>query len=121
MATSAVPKNEWLVLIPDKPNALSTRLAVRDKHLAGLKPLVQAGAAVFGGAMLEEQPKEGETPKSSGSAMLVKAETEADVKKMIEGDTYTKEGVWDAPKAQIYPVSLSTGDVKWWTGHEVQR
>lgn len=105
MSTSAASKPEWLVVVPDKPNALSTRVSVRDKHLAGLKPNIDAGITVFGGAMMEEHPREGEAPKMKGSAMVLKADSEADLRKILEGDTYTVNGVWDLENIQIYPVN----------------
>lgn len=102
MSTST---KEWLLVIPDKPNALSTRVSMRDKHLAGLKPLVQSGKALFGGALLEEHPPEGAPWKFKGSAVLLTAETEAEVRKVLENDTYAKNGVWDLENLQIFPVS----------------
>lgn len=61
--------------------------------------------------MLEEHPAEGATgpPKMKGSAMVVVAESEKEVKEIIEADIYAKSGVWDAEKAQIWPVSVIFG------------
>jgi hypothetical protein len=52
--------NEYLVTIPDHPNSLDKRLAARPKHLANLKPHIDSGKVVFGGAMLSRHPEEGE-------------------------------------------------------------
>jgi len=102
-STASVPKNEYLVQIPDFPNSLDKRLAARPKHLANLKPAIEAGIAVFGGATLSKDPVEGETPDMTGSVMLIKAESLEKVKEWIENDEYSKGGVWDAQNAKIYP------------------
>jgi hypothetical protein len=52
--------NEYLVTIPDHPNSLDKRLAARPKHLANLKPHIDSGKVVFGGAMLSRHPEDGE-------------------------------------------------------------
>ena len=70
------------------------------KHLEAIKPNVEAGKIVMGGASLEEPVKEGEGMKANGSAMLCVADTEEDVKKLIESDVYYKSGVWDPSKVR---------------------
>lgn len=96
-------QREWLVTIPDHPNALDKRMAARPAHLNNLKPRIDAGQVVFGGAMLAKQPAEGESPQMVGSVMLVKADSEEEVRKLLEGDEYTKGGAWDVAKATIQP------------------
>ncbi|EXJ71705.1 uncharacterized protein A1O5_05513 [Cladophialophora psammophila CBS 110553] len=103
MSSSSTPTKEWLVIIPDHSNALEKRLAVRPQHLQALKPKIDAGIVVFGGATLSKQPSEGETPDMTGSAMLIKANTEQEVRDFLENDPYTKGGAWDVSKAQIRP------------------
>jgi uncharacterized protein YciI len=101
--SSSAPVYEWLVHIPDFPGALDKRLAVRPKHLSNLKPSIEAGQVVFGGALLSKQPAEGEAPDMVGSFMMIKAESEEKVREWIENDAYTKGGAWDAKNAKIYP------------------
>lgn len=96
-------QREWLVTVPDHPNAIEKRLAARPKHLDNLKPRIDAGQVVFGGAMLSEQPGEGESPKMTGSVMLFKANSEEEVRQLLEADEYTKGGAWDVSKATIQP------------------
>ena len=48
--------------------------------------------------------KEGEGPKFKGSIMLAQCDTKEEVLKVVEEDIYTKSGVWDLEKMQIYPV-----------------
>ncbi|KIV88537.1 hypothetical protein PV10_08213 [Exophiala mesophila] len=97
------PLYEWVVQIPDLPGALDKRMAARPAHLANLKPLIDEGIVVFGGAQLSTQPKEGEAPAMMGSIMMMKAESEEKVREFIEKDAYTVGGAWDAKNAKIFP------------------
>lgn len=56
------------------------------------------------GAMLNSHPAEGETPSFKGSMMLAVAESEAEVRALLENDIYSRSGVWDLENAQIIPV-----------------
>jgi uncharacterized protein len=103
MSSTSATKNEYLVLLPDNPNSLQNRLAVRAKHFEKLAPHVQSGDVVFGGAILSAHPKEGEQPDMTGSAMLIKAESEEAVREWVAGDEYTKGGVWNLGEVKIYP------------------
>jgi uncharacterized protein YciI len=102
-SSTSTPTKEWLIHIPDHPNSLQKRLAVRPQHLEAVKPKIAAGTVVFGGAVLSKHPAEGETPDMTGSFMLMKAESEEEVKKALEGDAYTKGGAWDVANAKIWP------------------
>ncbi|KAB8216844.1 hypothetical protein BDV33DRAFT_206973 [Aspergillus novoparasiticus] len=97
-------KKEFICLVPDKPGSLQKRLEVRNQHLEGVKPFVQNGSIVCGGGTLESHPAPGETPPFNGSALIVVAENEAEVRELISNDIYTRSGVWDVEKAQIIPV-----------------
>ncbi len=101
--SSSAPTKEWLVHVPDFPGALDKRLAARPTHLGNLKPAIEAGKVVFGGATLSKQPAEGEAPDMTGSAMLIKADSEEEVRKILEEDPYTKGGAWDVKNAKIWP------------------
>ncbi|KAL4819087.1 hypothetical protein BDW67DRAFT_155192 [Aspergillus spinulosporus] len=94
---------EFLCILPDKPDAQARRLEVRSKHLEGVKPLVEAGKVVVGGAMLNAHPSEGETPSFKGSMLIVLGEKEEDAWEVIRNDIYTKSGVWDLNAAQVIP------------------
>lgn len=91
------------MIIPDYADSLHKRLAVRPKHLEKLRPHVESGDVVFGGASLKAHPKEGEQPDMTGSVMLIKAESEKAVREWVAGDEYTKGGVWDVEKMQVIP------------------
>ena len=94
---------EYLVQIPDFPNALEKRLAVRPQHLKDITPKVEAGKVVLGGAMLSKQPKQGEQPDMLGSCMIIKADSEEEVREMLENDIYAKGGAWDVKNMKIWP------------------
>ncbi|RPA79891.1 hypothetical protein BJ508DRAFT_415698 [Ascobolus immersus RN42] len=102
---------EFFVLVPDLPNA--PRAAVRDAHMARIIPMIKSGELVrFGGATLDHQPTEEELKAENvatalsftGSAMLVVAESEEEVREKFKEDPYVKEGVWDWEKARIWPM-----------------
>ncbi|KAL8857335.1 MAG: hypothetical protein Q9178_006101 [Gyalolechia marmorata] len=57
----------------------------------------------FGGALLDDVPQPGQSLKICGSAMLVQADSREEVLQVIQQDIYSKNGVWDLEKVQIYP------------------
>ena len=100
--------HEYLVRVPDHPNSLPNRLAVRPTHLKALKPLIDDGTVVFGGATLAtefrpEGAKAEAGPEMTGSVMLVKFESAEKAREWMRSDAYAKEGVWDVEKAEITP------------------
>ena len=114
------PKQEWMVILPDHAGALEKRMEVRPsvhparftpastrladiacrKHLEALKPNVESGTVVFGGASLDEPLKEGVGMKSNGSVMIVQCDTQEEAMKVVESDIYYKSNVWDASKVR---------------------
>ena len=68
------------------------------KHLEAIKPNVEDGVIVMGGATLEEPVKEGQTPKANGSALICCADTKEEAMKIVESDVYTENNVWDLSK-----------------------
>ncbi|KAI9731781.1 MAG: hypothetical protein M1834_004570 [Cirrosporium novae-zelandiae] len=97
------PKYDFLVILPDYPGVLEKRMSVREEHLSGTKPNVDGGFLTFGGAMLDEVPKEGTSLKINGSAMLVSATSKEDALEQISKDIYYREGIWDKEKIKIVP------------------
>jgi len=104
MATTSGPILEWMVIAPDFDGALEKRLSVRPKHLEGLSSDPDT-FWLWGGAMLEEPIKEGDTnpPKMKGSAMLVGARSKEEVVERLKKDVYVTGQVWDWEKVQIIP------------------
>ncbi|KAK2732036.1 hypothetical protein CKAH01_01982 [Colletotrichum kahawae] len=102
MATRS-PK-EFLCIIPDKPNVLQIRKQVKGRHYEGIKPLIESGRLVAGGAMLEKHPNDDATEASfRGSVVVYTGESPEEVKAILENDIYATSGVWDLEKAQIIP------------------
>jgi uncharacterized protein YciI len=71
---------------------------IRRQHLEELKPHIDSGAMVLGGASLDEPIKEGVGMKSNGSVLIIESDTEAEARKIVEGDVYYTSGVWDVEK-----------------------
>lgn len=94
---------EWLCHIPDHPNKLEQRKAVRPDHLKDLKPHIDSRKVVLGGAFLNKHPEEGEGPDMLGSFIIVQADSKEEVMEFLRGDAYTKNGVWDLDSTVIYP------------------
>lgn len=106
MATAAAPREyHFLVIVPDKPGALQRRLEARGPHFDGLKPKVQSGDYVLGGALLKDVPKDDDVSSLDfwGSTLVMKAESKEKVIETLKADPYTKADVWDWDKLQIYP------------------
>lgn len=77
------------------PEALGRRMAVREKHLEGIKPALDSGFLQMGGALLN---KEG---SMIGSMMLLEAESEAAVWEFLKQDIYSQAKVWQ--HFEVYP------------------
>ena len=82
--------------------------------LGGLATLLKITDNAPVGATLDTPLEPGQGPSANGSVLIFCADTEEEVRKAIEGDVYTQNGVWDMSKMQIIPVSIHkeiTGDV----------
>jgi uncharacterized protein len=71
-------------------------------HLADAESEFKRGFWVVGGPYLTEQPVEGRVPSILGSTLIAVADTKQEVLDRIRLDVYTKEGVWDLEKVQIW-------------------
>ena len=87
----------FLVIARDgtDPEAPARRQRVRDEHLAGIKPAVEAGTLQVGGAILNEEGG------MIGSALIVEAESREALEAYLQNDIYTKANVWQS--FEIYP------------------
>ncbi|RPA97925.1 hypothetical protein L873DRAFT_1809030 [Choiromyces venosus 120613-1] len=101
--------SEFFVIVPD----LSTEKhpEVRPRHLSHVAERMAKGEFYRQGGAYLSSPiasgQEGNLPYA-GSAMVVAAEDEEDVKRQLTNDPYAKEGVWDVAKARIF--HFKTGD-----------
>ncbi|PLN85091.1 hypothetical protein BDW42DRAFT_161623 [Aspergillus taichungensis] len=101
--SSTQANKEFLCILPDKDGALELRKQVRPTHIEGIKPLVESGRMVLGGAMLNDHPTDSQGPSFKGSTIIYTGENVDDVRKIIEDDIYATSGVWDLEKVQIIP------------------
>ena len=69
--------------------ALARRMAVRDRHLEGVRKMRRKGTFHFGGALLNCEGK------MIGSMMLVEFPSEDDLKEWLDIEPYVQDGVWD--------------------------
>jgi uncharacterized protein len=87
----------YLVITKDgtDPEAPARRQKVRAEHLEKVKPVVDSGFLLLGGALLD---KEG---GMVGSAMLLEAPSEEEVWTFLKNDIYSKGNVWQ--NFEVYP------------------
>ena len=69
-------------------------------HLAALKPNVDTGFWIMGGATLDAPIEDGKPPQINGSVMMALAETKDEVLAKLREDVYFKDGVWDWDKVR---------------------
>ncbi|MEX2541864.1 MAG: YciI family protein [Trueperaceae bacterium] len=87
----------YLVIAKDALDAEAPhrRQRVRPAHLADLTPLAEDGTVKLAGAILTDDGA------AIGSALLVEADSESTVRSLLEGDVYSREGVWST--FEVYP------------------
>ncbi|RFU77219.1 dimeric alpha-beta barrel [Trichoderma arundinaceum] len=121
MATSKpLRPYEFVCIIPDKPGpeVRAKRLEVRppnhdatllsSQHFSDMTPTLKDGWLKMGGGLLNEVPEDDDANKFdfAGSIMVLLADSKEEVLEKLRGDIYTRAGVWDLEKAQIYPFKL---------------
>ncbi|KAJ5662715.1 hypothetical protein N7462_011641 [Penicillium macrosclerotiorum] len=102
MATAG-KKNEFLCIIPDRPNISSLRKTVKRGHYEGIQPLIAQGKLVAGGAIFKEHPEGGKEAQFKGSVIVYTGKDAEEVRDIISKDIYATSGVWDLKKIQIFP------------------
>jgi uncharacterized protein len=87
----------YLVIAKDgtDADAPARRQAVRERHLEGARALAERGVVQVGGALLDAEGG------MIGSALLVEAADEAEVRSLLDADVYAREGVWRS--YEVYP------------------
>lgn len=81
-------------------NQLAKRLQVRSDHIAGANKLHEDGVCLHAGAIVN---KEGEL---CGSVLFINADSEDEIRSILDQDIYTKSGVWDTVNASIHPIKV---------------
>ena len=71
------------------------REAVREAHLERIRPLVDDGTVQLGGAILDDRGA------MVGSALLIEADSSAEVRALLARDIYSTAGVWQ--EVEVYP------------------
>ncbi|MCJ1473384.1 hypothetical protein MMC13_002035 [Lambiella insularis] len=95
---------DYLVQIPDHPNAQQHRMRHLSAHLSYNKPQIAAGQLVLSGPTLAAHPKSAdEVPAMTGSVLLFRAGSEAEVWELVKENPYAKEGVWDVDGTVVTP------------------
>lgn len=107
MARSVDHQNEYLIVVPDLPNSTSARVNAQPKHIKDAMPLIDAGKITYFGVTLTHQAIDSDVreykSRIDGSTIVMKAENEAEVRRFLEQDAYTKAAVWDVKQARIWP------------------
>lgn len=93
----------YLVIAHDgsDPDAPARRKAVRQQHLDEVRAAVESGLLKLGGALLDG------AGEMVGSALLLEAESEAEVRAFLARDIYRTGGVWQS--FEIYPFRRAVG------------
>jgi uncharacterized protein YciI len=99
----ATELKEYLVIIPDLPDVLAKRQVLLKPHNQDAAPLVKAGRVPFFGSTLAHHSPEGQQVAENGTVMIIKAESEEEIREIIRKDIFTIEGVWDFGKVSIWP------------------
>ncbi|KAL4874721.1 hypothetical protein BJY04DRAFT_224704 [Aspergillus karnatakaensis] len=101
----ASPVREWLVILPDKANVLSRRIAIRPQHSPNFVRLHKEGYVSWAGPIFARACEKGavEDRPFIGSVMVVN-DTGADaIREKLKEDVYTREEIWDWDNAEILP------------------
>ncbi|KAF7596511.1 hypothetical protein BBP40_001383 [Aspergillus hancockii] len=101
---SFTPEPNWLVQIPDKPGP-GTVQARQDNvgaHLAHNKIHIELGHIVLSGPAVESF-EHGKPPVITGSIMVWKAHSEAELRTWLSENPYATIGVWDLEEATVTP------------------
>lgn len=95
-----VPQTEFLIVIPDFPDTAAARTKAKPGHIRDATPLIDSGIITYFGVTLSDA--DAVNGPINGSAIVMKANNEAEVRAYLKDDEYTKLGVWDVEKAQIW-------------------
>jgi uncharacterized protein YciI len=80
----------------DSPQGLELRKTVRERHLAHIAPLAEAGRVRFGGPLIDERGD------PCGSLVIFEADDLASAKNVAENDPYLLEGVFE--KVEVHEI-----------------
>ena len=93
---------QFLVRAYDGPNMLEKRMAVRPRHLEGMKALGRQ--IIAAGGLLDEDGK------MKGSALIMEFQDRAALDDYLAGEPYVVEGVWQKIVVEPMNVVLVNGE-----------
>ena len=93
---------QFLVKAYDGPDMLKKRMAVRPRHLEGMKALGRQ--IIAAGGLLDEDGK------MKGSALVMEFPDRDALDKYLENEPYVIEGVWQKIDIEIMNVVLVNGE-----------
>ena len=93
---------QFLVRAYDGPNMLEKRMAVRPRHLVGMKALGKQ--IIAAGGLLDEDGK------MKGSALIMEFPDRAALDDYLAGEPYVVEGVWQKIVVEPMNVVLVNGE-----------
>ncbi len=93
---------QFLVKAYDGPNMLDKRMAVRPRHLEGMKALGKQ--IICAGGLLDAEGR------MKGSALVMEFENRAALDGYLENEPYVVEGVWQKIEVEIMNVVLVCGE-----------
>lgn len=93
---------QFLVRAYDGPNMLEKRMAVRPRHLEGMKALGKQ--IIAAGGLLDEDGK------MKGSALIMEFPDRAALDDYLAGEPYVVEGVWQKIVVESMNVVLVNGE-----------
>ena len=81
---------------------LDKRMAVRPRHLEGMKKLGKQ--IICAGGLLDDEGK------MKGSALVMEFENRAALDEYLKNETYVTEGVWEKIEVEVMNVVLVNGE-----------
>jgi len=93
---------QFLVKAYDGPDMLEKRMAVRPRHLEGMKKLGKQ--IICAGGLLDEDGK------MKGSALVMEFENRAALDEYLKNEPYVIEGVWQKIDVEVMNVVLVNGE-----------
>ena len=93
---------QFMIRAYDGPNMLDKRLAVRPRHLEGMKRLGRQ--IICAGGILDDEGK------MKGSVLVLEFESRAALDDYLAVEPYVTEGVWDKVDVEIMNVVIMNGE-----------
>ena len=95
---------QFMIKACDGPNMLEKRLAVRPRHLEGMKTFGKQ--IICAGGLLDEDGR------MKGSALVMEFPDRAAVDEYLRNEPYISEGVWEKIEVETMNVVLVNGEKK---------